>query len=1668
MKTFQPLSILAVALMLFVPSAYAPPGPLISATKIDQLLVDTNGNAMADSGDTLRYTVTITNAGDLDALGVAFSDALDANTMLVPGSINTSPIAVDDEYPVLGNVQISITAPGVLANDFDPDGVGPALVVSAFQNPSANGGDVTVNTNGSFTYDPPAGFEGADTFTYTVDDGEGSQDTATVSLTVSGMIWFVDDGEPGGGDGRLTAPFNALTGGGSFASDAADGPGDNIFLYSGVYAGGLTLLDAQKLIGQGASASLEAIIGLTPPTGSLPLPATGGSQAILNASANNLVLASGNLVRGLDLNSTANIALSGASVGALSLSEMSVANSIGVAVNLANGTLAATLTSVSASGGANGIILQNTTGSFTVTGTGAAGSGGTIQNTVGANGSSAGNGVYLNSVSDVSLTSMNLQTHQNFAVRGLSVSNFALVKSTISGVNGNSAASDEGSVSFSGLTGVASITGCNISGGLEDNVRVVNASGTLNRLTIADTTIGANSTPSGNDGVFVEASSLATVNVTITNCSFTSARGDLLQLNALNTALMDWVVVDNDFANNHPNIVSGGGGTTFSGGGGGSAVIVTYDISDNTFRDALGIALNVFKGTGAGSFTGEITDNMIGVSGVANSGSSQASGLQITSSGTGTHTALIENNTIYQYNENGIYVRANDGGSQLNATILGNTVAQPAVFAQNGLQLNIGATGSDTCSACVDIQSNNLVGSGSAFDPDFNLRQRHSTTIRLPGYLGTSSDTTAVVTFVQGQNTGLPTGTATVSGSGSGFQGGSACAQPLLAMVEPATSVDLINSEPSSVRSGSEHDARAASIIALASETPVLDDASLNSIVAAAMERWQSTVLSDQQVAALTRVTFEVADLSGRHLGAATAGHVKLDRGGAGQGWFIDPTPMDETEFGTRVSETRLKSAAVNETAGRFDLLTAVMHELGHAAGLSDSYAVQARESLMYGFLPAGERRLPTLQLAAGAVPVHNDETHFIGAPIAISTLPPGKSITITFDATIKPPPPGGLCSVANQGVVSGSNFTDVLTDDPATGAADDPTVTVVNQPEIPVITPVPPTVVGGSVGNQASGPVGLAAYAWTISNGSITSGTNLQTITYTAGAAGNVTLGLTVFSIGGCSANNSILVTITVPPAVPPGCPFPTNFLVDTSFTDGLNGTTMTLAFDGTNYWSCSGGGTGGNRLARYDASGALLSTYAPGLDFRSVFTTSDGILMARAFNSPIIYRQVSPGVFTNSGVSLTGGTLDSQSSVVLNGDSTEYIAMESGTVSRWDTAGTHLGDVTLQGFGSVAGETAFGPSRGIAAAGAYWLTYNGSQTLSIWDASGNRLAQTTLVGAGTTFDSGFSLSYCNDKVWIVDAAGGTWRGYDVFISVRVAVLAAENNASWREDVRTKISGTGEILEVDVILVLSGEPVPTLADLSRYRAVLVFSDTSFNDDVAMGNVLADYVDQGGGITIATFAYHDVGSLGIKGRLKTGGYLPFSTASQASPGGLTLVKDLPSHPLLFDVTSFDGGTSSYHNSPIAITNGATLVASWSNGQPLVGAKQAGHGRVVGLNFFPPSSDARSDFWDASTDGSQLMINALLWTGQHPPLRFLTPGPAVGGIWPLYLENFDGTPIAACRVPYIQLYSTPDIAVPFSSWTLLTNPLVLTNGQIRVDGLDVTNAAGQLFRAVEVP
>lgn len=96
---------------------------------------------------------------------------------------NQHPDAVDDVYTATKGEVFTVTGPGILGNDKDPEN-DPITVVSHTQ---ISNGDVTVSPDGSFVYVPNDFFTGVDSFTYTVNDSEGGSDTATV------YIYIVDD-----------------------------------------------------------------------------------------------------------------------------------------------------------------------------------------------------------------------------------------------------------------------------------------------------------------------------------------------------------------------------------------------------------------------------------------------------------------------------------------------------------------------------------------------------------------------------------------------------------------------------------------------------------------------------------------------------------------------------------------------------------------------------------------------------------------------------------------------------------------------------------------------------------------------------------------------------------------------------------------------------------------------------------------------------------------------------------------------------------------------------------------------------------------------------------------------------------------------------------------------------------------------------------------------------------------------------------------------------------------------------------------------------------------------------------------------------------------------------------------------------------------------------------
>jgi cyclophilin family peptidyl-prolyl cis-trans isomerase len=102
--------------------------------------------------------------------------------------VNDPPVAVDDVFEVIQNSAVNVL--DVLANDSQgaDEGVFEVLTVIAVT-PGSAGGNVQIGPSGlNVRYTPVPGFIGTETFTYTLSDGRGGTDQATVTVTVRPAI----------------------------------------------------------------------------------------------------------------------------------------------------------------------------------------------------------------------------------------------------------------------------------------------------------------------------------------------------------------------------------------------------------------------------------------------------------------------------------------------------------------------------------------------------------------------------------------------------------------------------------------------------------------------------------------------------------------------------------------------------------------------------------------------------------------------------------------------------------------------------------------------------------------------------------------------------------------------------------------------------------------------------------------------------------------------------------------------------------------------------------------------------------------------------------------------------------------------------------------------------------------------------------------------------------------------------------------------------------------------------------------------------------------------------------------------------------------------------------------------------------------------------------------
>jgi len=203
-------------------------------------------------------------------------------------------------------------------------------------------------------------------------------------------------------------------------------------------------------------------------------------------------------------------------------------------------------------------------------------------------------------------------------------------------------------------------------------------------------------------------------------------------------------------------------------------------------------------------------------------------------------------------------------------------------------------------------------------------------------------------------------------------------------------------------------------------------------------------------------------------------------------------------------------------------------------------------------------------------------------------------------------------------------------------------------------------------------------------------------------------------------------------------------------------------------------------------------------------------------------------------------------------------------------------------------------------------------------------------------------------------------------------ATLLIVYSSLYEADVYSQLTGTKDFSVIDQFD--GSTATPTLADLSKYTMVLVYSDDPFSDATTLGNNLADYWDNGGTVVPAVFS--NVKGYALAGRWITDGYdlIDPAGADDSPSETLPLVIIDTTSPLVSGVTTLTA--SAGFQSGGSVVNGAVTVAEWGSGTPLIVTGTKNNRRHVELNFYPPSKAARTDFWTG--DGTKILVNALFF------------------------------------------------------------------------------------------
>lgn len=184
--------------------------------------------------------------------------------------------------------------------------------------------------------------------------------------------------------------------------------------------------------------------------------------------------------------------------------------------------------------------------------------------------------------------------------------------------------------------------------------------------------------------------------------------------------------------------------------------------------------------------------------------------------------------------------------------------------------------------------------------------------------------------------------------------------------------------------------------------------------------------------------------------------------------------------------------------------------------------------------------------------------------------------------------------------------------------------------------------------------------------------------------------------------------------------------------------------------------------------------------------------------------------------------------------------------------------------------------------------------------------------------------------------------------------------------------------------LVNSG--LPTLTYLQQFDSILVYTNSVSVDYASLTNTLAAYVAGGGGVVIGTFWGQQIDSMGLGGGESAAwnALNPLTNPQFDAYVSLNLGAYNSSHPLMQGVSALSCSVYCGDYLP-GLAPGATLVASWNNGNPLAAYNASQD--VVNITLFPPNIA----YSHVTGDYAALFANALAFAAAGVETDTPAPG-----------------------------------------------------------------------------